>query len=407
MADEKKAFVIMPFAEEHNDVLTFAILPAMTECGYTVVRADNLTDQNILRRIMAGMATSDIVIAVISGLNANVMYELGLAHGLCIAAVVLTDDIDAVPFDLRSYQVLPYSSNVKDVEKLKVSLQHIAKTKASGNMAFSSPLEFIPDDAPIVPLGTVNDAQLTNVLASVVRSLRGADPYKHAVFRRAVYDDCARFRGQAARWARGELLAQRRQYNYLLLQLYERAEESVFSTSIPAYMSAWNQKFGDLVLATHKKSPANVERVFVYSDRNEVTHEAVAKFKRQAKRGGVDVRLYFEDEDQSYDFPSDLYKDFTIIDNGAAIGVTMSFGGQGLSAEWYFDNDEMKGRYLSARKELLRLSEKLPDFLDWWQENRPADELDVDADEAEDEADIGDTAELVTGGDSDPDSSSS
>ena len=54
---------------------------------------------------------SKIVLAELSGKNPNVFYELGLAHALAKPAILLTESIDDVPFDLRALRILEYNKN--------------------------------------------------------------------------------------------------------------------------------------------------------------------------------------------------------------------------------------------------------------------------------------------------------
>jgi hypothetical protein len=49
-----------------------------------------------------------LVLADVSGRNANVLYELGLAHALAKPAIILSASIADVPFDLKNLRVLDY-----------------------------------------------------------------------------------------------------------------------------------------------------------------------------------------------------------------------------------------------------------------------------------------------------------
>jgi hypothetical protein len=144
--NERRAFVIMPFDPEFNTIYSDLIRPALEEAGYEVARADSfLNQQNILRDIVRGIATSDLIIAELTTLNPNVLYELGLAHGLRIPTILLAQSIDEVPFDLRVYRILVYSIRFDQVHKLKQSLKDIGERHRSGEIAFGSPIiDFYP-----------------------------------------------------------------------------------------------------------------------------------------------------------------------------------------------------------------------------------------------------------------------
>jgi hypothetical protein len=62
--------------------------------------------QGLTQRVWDGIANASIVVADISGLNANVMYEIGLAHGLGSRTFLIRDQSTEIPFDIRDSMVL-------------------------------------------------------------------------------------------------------------------------------------------------------------------------------------------------------------------------------------------------------------------------------------------------------------
>ena len=113
-----KAFVIMPFDESFTQVFNLFIETVLKEVGYEVLRADNVRSQeNILRNIVGNIASADIVVADLTGSNPNVYYELGIAHGLRRPVVLLTQNLEETPFDLRSYRMVRYSVHFAEIEK--------------------------------------------------------------------------------------------------------------------------------------------------------------------------------------------------------------------------------------------------------------------------------------------------
>jgi hypothetical protein len=146
MDGDLRAFVIMPFDSEFESIYEQLIKPSLEDAGYEVTRADDITDQqNILRDIVEGIATADLVVADLTTVNANVFYELGLCHGLRIPTVLLSQSMDEVPFDLRSYRVQIYETHFDKIHKLKQSLKDIAEKHKSGRVTFGSPIiDFYP-----------------------------------------------------------------------------------------------------------------------------------------------------------------------------------------------------------------------------------------------------------------------
>ena len=94
------AFVIMPFEDQFTTVFSHFIKPILEELGFNVERADDIENQrNILRDIVENIHNSALIIADLTTANANVFYELGLAHALRKPVILMTQSIEEVPFD--------------------------------------------------------------------------------------------------------------------------------------------------------------------------------------------------------------------------------------------------------------------------------------------------------------------
>jgi len=142
MSKNLKAFVLMPFDPEFKAIYEDLIRPALEEVGYDVKRADSFLDQqNILRDIVRGIASADLILADLTSLSPNVLYELGLCHGLQIPTILLAQSMDDVPFDLRSYRIQIYSVRFDEAHKLKQSLKEIGEKHARGEIVFGSPIK--------------------------------------------------------------------------------------------------------------------------------------------------------------------------------------------------------------------------------------------------------------------------
>jgi cytochrome P450 len=57
------------------------------------------------------MLQARTVLADLTGLNPNVMYEVGLAHALGIPSFLISNSLDDLPFDLRALRVLEYDQS--------------------------------------------------------------------------------------------------------------------------------------------------------------------------------------------------------------------------------------------------------------------------------------------------------
>ena len=135
------AFVIMPFDAELDDVYDYLIRGPLSEAGYDVKRADDLLNQqNILEDILLSIVKSDLIVADLSKANPNVYYELGLAHVYGKKVILLAQDIDEVPFDLRSYRVITYNTHYLKMNDAREEIQTLIEGVQADNVKFGSPV---------------------------------------------------------------------------------------------------------------------------------------------------------------------------------------------------------------------------------------------------------------------------
>ncbi len=119
---DRQAFIIMPF--ENLDETFTTIIDVCSEVGIKYIRADSLYDQKpILTYIVECIGISQVLIADLTGKNANVFYELGLAHAVrrLEGIILLSQKMDDVPFDLRHLPILIYDQDKQ--LKLKIDLK--------------------------------------------------------------------------------------------------------------------------------------------------------------------------------------------------------------------------------------------------------------------------------------------
>jgi hypothetical protein len=164
------AFVLMPFEDNFTAVYTGLIKPPLVEAGFVVQRADSLVhQQQILKDIVKGIAEATLIVADVTGLNENVLYELGLAHALGKRVVMITQDISGLPFDLRAYRVNEYSVVFDKANELSSTLKDVGVAVLKGEADFSNPVQdFAPwalggqaqvnfSGTPAAPPPTVSD----------------------------------------------------------------------------------------------------------------------------------------------------------------------------------------------------------------------------------------------------------
>jgi len=121
-------FVIMPFNPNFNNIYGTLIKPVAEKFGLTVLRADDIySPGSITEQIRAAIQQARLCIADVSDKNPNVLYEVGIAHSLGKPTVLLTKQMNDVPFDLKSMRVVgydPYSPETAELA-LEHSIQQV------------------------------------------------------------------------------------------------------------------------------------------------------------------------------------------------------------------------------------------------------------------------------------------
>lgn len=126
--DKDSVFVIMPFTQTwSNDVWEQVIKPSVNEVGMQAVRADDLYGANIMEDVWQSILQAAIIICDTTGRNPNVFYELGIAHTLGKKVLLLTQNIEDIPFDLQAYRHIQYSTSISGGNQLKEKIKKYIK----------------------------------------------------------------------------------------------------------------------------------------------------------------------------------------------------------------------------------------------------------------------------------------
>jgi hypothetical protein len=116
--EKPRAFVAMPFAAEFDDVFHYGIQGAVNAAGYLCERADLAAfTGDVVSWVRDRIASADLVIADLTGGNANVYLEVGYAWGRNVPAVLLVKDPGELKFDVKGQRCLVYRS-IRQLEEV-------------------------------------------------------------------------------------------------------------------------------------------------------------------------------------------------------------------------------------------------------------------------------------------------
>lgn len=124
--------VMMPFEKELDPVYE-VIRGACKAQRMETRRVDEIyKPTKIMDDVFQTIVQSQLVICDLTNRNANVLYETGLAHALNQDVILIAQNMDDIPFDLRQFRVIKYLPNQKELTKLAEDLQQTIRETLAG-----------------------------------------------------------------------------------------------------------------------------------------------------------------------------------------------------------------------------------------------------------------------------------
>lgn len=117
--ESRPCFLAMPTKDWLPSVQrTVEAAAAGFKCTLSV---DNAAPGNIMNQVWQDIRRSEVIVADLTGENANVFYEMGLAHALGKAIIMIKQkNAPRVPFDLSNHKYKEY--DIADLDELKTWL---------------------------------------------------------------------------------------------------------------------------------------------------------------------------------------------------------------------------------------------------------------------------------------------
>lgn len=111
-------FVLMPFDARFSDIYKYGIKGAADEVAAYAERLDEqMFTEGMLDRIFNQISRADVIVADMTGRNPNVFYEVGYAHALGKIVLLLTQNADDIPFDLKHRAHTVYGGSIETLRK--------------------------------------------------------------------------------------------------------------------------------------------------------------------------------------------------------------------------------------------------------------------------------------------------
>ena len=129
--NQRRCFVISPIGAAGTDVrksadgvFRFIIEPAMKEFDITAYRSDHMEEEgNISDQMFREIFQADLCVVLISGYNPNVFYELAIAQAAGRPVILLAEEGQNLPFDIKDLRTIYYDLWSKDFFEYRYSEQ--------------------------------------------------------------------------------------------------------------------------------------------------------------------------------------------------------------------------------------------------------------------------------------------
>jgi hypothetical protein len=119
-ADQRiDVFVLMPFKAKLEKVYSNHIKQLGDELGLSIRRADEIySPRPFMEKVWDGICAAQLIIADCTEKNANVFYEIGIAHTVGKKVVLITRSDKDIPSDIKHFDYIPYIYDPEGVETL-------------------------------------------------------------------------------------------------------------------------------------------------------------------------------------------------------------------------------------------------------------------------------------------------
>lgn len=144
----KTCFIVAPIGTEGTDIrrsteglLRAVLKPVLGKFDFDVVIAHEIsTLGSITEQVVNHLLEADLVVADLSGLNPNVMYELAIRHCAALPVIVIANRNTKLPFDVVVERTIFYSDDMHGGVELARELEKVIIKINENNLPPDNPV---------------------------------------------------------------------------------------------------------------------------------------------------------------------------------------------------------------------------------------------------------------------------
>lgn len=143
----RKCFIITPIGDEGSNTrekaegVIEAIAPVLEDLYFEIFVPHRMPKPgSITKQILECILTHELVIANLTELNPNVMYELAVRHSTAKPVITIAEFETKLPFDITTERTIFYTNDMRGVPKLQKELKSSITSISFDNPEFDNPI---------------------------------------------------------------------------------------------------------------------------------------------------------------------------------------------------------------------------------------------------------------------------
>lgn len=291
MNSKPAIFVAMPFKEELENVF-YAIQQICNRNNYDVVRADlgRTSALPIFSEILESIVSSDVIIADVTESNPNVFLELGYSWAIGKVVLLISKDLNNLPFDIRGHRIIAYGdpTSAGRVERaLVVGIESAVQSSKES-------------------------AHLTQPILEIAKSVSTLEA-REQLYYKLVESHLNRVKDQVEKWLKGSMEVDRYELIEKGLEVFDKIQLGGFATYLVPIEGYWssNDTYVEKsrTVASDARRSLNIERVYILHSYTSLLSELLIQSIKRDEEAHIKTYIVFEE-----DITKAARKDFGIWD---------------------------------------------------------------------------------------------